>query len=197
MKTGIVRDRQMVTMRYYFDYTEDISISQKVHLFRANGLFDPDETGIGHQPRGFDQYASFYNKYVVMSSKITVNAFSVDNSHPFILSLREQDDVGPFDANAADVIELPGNKFTLRSAFRDTRKVLKHSVNIGKFRNISRGDMPNQEDLKGTFSTDPATIVNFSVTVTPVGSSAGDDVRLVGWLDYRVMLLEPTKVVAS
>jgi hypothetical protein len=41
--------------------------------FRVNSLYDPDKTGIGHQPLYFDQYAAMYNKYHVTSGDIRVN----------------------------------------------------------------------------------------------------------------------------
>lgn len=40
------------------------------HAFRLNSLFDPDLTGTGTQPVGFDQWAAFYNRYIVYACKI-------------------------------------------------------------------------------------------------------------------------------
>lgn len=40
--------------------------------FSANGMYDPNITGTGHQPVYFDQMAALYNHYTVISSKITV-----------------------------------------------------------------------------------------------------------------------------
>lgn len=37
---------------------------------RCNSIYDPDASGVGGQPRGFDQYALLYDQYTVNSSKI-------------------------------------------------------------------------------------------------------------------------------
>lgn len=42
------------------------------HLFRGNSINDPDQSGVGDQPVGHDQWANFYEKYMVKSSKIQV-----------------------------------------------------------------------------------------------------------------------------
>jgi len=49
-----------------------VGFSSTFHNMRANSCFDPNATGTGHQPLGFDQYSIFYNHYVVLGSKITV-----------------------------------------------------------------------------------------------------------------------------
>lgn len=38
------------------------------YVFSANGMFDPNITGSGHQPYGFDQMIAFYQKAVVEKS---------------------------------------------------------------------------------------------------------------------------------
>lgn len=42
------------------------------YVFRGNGAFDPDYTGVGSQPKGFDQQEILYDMYHVLGSKITV-----------------------------------------------------------------------------------------------------------------------------
>jgi len=46
------------------------------YFFSANGLFDPDITGAGHQPMGWDQMMLMYEQATCVSSKITVNAIN-------------------------------------------------------------------------------------------------------------------------
>jgi len=57
-------------------YVQSISIDPAAafidrYTFRANSCFDPDWTGAGHQPLGWDQWTVFYNHYVVVGSKIS------------------------------------------------------------------------------------------------------------------------------
>jgi len=42
------------------------------YFFTANGLFDPNVTGTGHQPAGFDEMIKYYEQYTVMRSVISV-----------------------------------------------------------------------------------------------------------------------------
>lgn len=41
-------------------------------IFRLNSLYDPDYSGTGHQPYGFDQLAGLYRKYMVNAIKISI-----------------------------------------------------------------------------------------------------------------------------
>lgn len=54
------------TMPYaYFGNFAITSGITSTAVIRLNSLFDPDQTGVGHQPRGYDQWKLFYLNYVV------------------------------------------------------------------------------------------------------------------------------------
>jgi hypothetical protein len=40
------------------------------YVFRANSLFDPNYTGTGHQPYGYDQWATFYTTWCVYRTEL-------------------------------------------------------------------------------------------------------------------------------
>lgn len=66
-------DTIITTMRYCDAFTRTSTLGAiGFNTFRANSIFDPDETGLGHQPMYRDQWAGIYNSYVVIGSKITV-----------------------------------------------------------------------------------------------------------------------------
>lgn len=48
------------------------------YIYSANGLFDPDITGVGHQPMGFDQLMALYEHYTVTNAKVTVSFVNED-----------------------------------------------------------------------------------------------------------------------
>lgn len=42
------------------------------YVFSANGLYDPNISSTGHQPRGFDQFMGLYTYYVVVGVRATM-----------------------------------------------------------------------------------------------------------------------------
>lgn len=67
-------DQKIVPMRYHVGYTggPSPSVARGATVFRASSIFDPDYTVGGHQPLGYDQWAPFYDHYIVISAKCTV-----------------------------------------------------------------------------------------------------------------------------
>lgn len=58
----------------YHDYvTLDPGVgSYTQNKYRANSCYDPDLTGGGHQPMGFDQWMAMYKKFCVIGARISV-----------------------------------------------------------------------------------------------------------------------------
>lgn len=46
------------------------------NVYRGNSIFDPDLTGTGGQPLGFDQWAALYATYTVLGSKCEVTSMA-------------------------------------------------------------------------------------------------------------------------
>lgn len=70
---GVMPDRLYTKLRYreQLTFTQTTgSLSDQV--YRPMSLFDPDLTGTGGQPYGFDQWTQFYGYYTVLASGITV-----------------------------------------------------------------------------------------------------------------------------
>lgn len=50
------------------------------NVFAGNSLFDPDQTGVGVQPYGFDPMSSLFGAYHVSASKIKVRFYTTESN---------------------------------------------------------------------------------------------------------------------
>lgn len=83
-------------MRVKLRYNSIVSIAPGVpaggYIFRGNSCFDPDFSGVGKQPLGFDQWANMYNKYRVRASKIVIQLSNTNTTVPASVSLYPSED---------------------------------------------------------------------------------------------------------
>lgn len=85
--------RFATTLRYNESHTFGASTTAgfcSSYNYALNSLYDPNVTGAGHQPRGFDQLMEIYQKYTVVGAKISVKIIP-DNTVPGIAGLRVVD----------------------------------------------------------------------------------------------------------
>lgn len=72
---SISRAKKWVLLKYntYLECNFSSAVDGRfIHVFRANGLYDPDWTGGGHQPFNRDTLLGEYRKYIVTSSFFSV-----------------------------------------------------------------------------------------------------------------------------
>ncbi len=93
-------------------YVESITLNPGVaaiafHYFRANSLFDPDFTGVGHQPMNYDQISIGYQHYTVFQAKIRMSYIkqSVSGAVPGIFGIFLDDNTTPGYLSAEAIIE--------------------------------------------------------------------------------------------
>lgn len=62
-----------------------------IQVFRANSLYDPDYSGAGGQPRGFDQWMEIYDHYYVKRARIYVDFHNGDGSYEVAVGVNLRD----------------------------------------------------------------------------------------------------------
>lgn len=82
LKDVIGSDRLLTKLMY----SQRVSLTSTAgaitsQLFSGNGLYDPDVSGTGSQPEGFDQMMALYGRYRVYSSKIKVDFINVGSTN--------------------------------------------------------------------------------------------------------------------
>lgn len=166
------------------------------HVFSANGLFDPDITGVGHQPLGFDQIMAFYNHYTVTASRVYVSMRNNDTSNRQICGV-SRTGAQTFPADPERIIE-NGNcnyKYLSPAGNEGDYAELTLATNIGYF--LGRKSVLSDNECKGSVSANPAEQVYFTVWAAPDASVDSAIVSCGVVIEYDAVFHEPLQVVKS
>lgn len=167
--------------------------------FRANSIFDPDFTTGGHQPLSRDQWALFYNHYLVKFATITVTFVPMTSAQPpQLLFIQANDDSTTLIGGTSTIPELLENKHRVYRqtpyGSNDRTFVLKYKVNPLKFLKRSK----YSTDVKAAFGSNPVEEVYFNVGVCPLNSSdVSGNYSITTCIEYTVMMFEPKELARS
>jgi hypothetical protein len=187
---------------YYYDYAQQVSAAAGFcasRFFIANGLFDPDISGSGHQPMGFDQMMGVYTTYTVLRSSITITCTAEVNGA--ILGIY----LSPDTTAITDPIRLVENgqmrvvhlsQATNTGANRQAS--ITFSCDVAKyFGRRGRRALLNDDNLSGTAAANPFEGVYFGVVTWCFYSSNSAVVDYDVLLTYDAIFTEPRKLTVS
>lgn len=107
MYAGVVPAKKRTVLKYSDIYQlTDTIVGFQSFVFRANSVFDPEQPIGGHQPMGFDQYATFYNNYRVHASTIKISVSQNQSTVPCIVGITPSRSATSYLTTAQ--LELPG-----------------------------------------------------------------------------------------
>lgn len=172
------------------------------YFFSANGMFDPNITGTGHQPMGFDQMMLMYNHYTVVSSKITVVA--ANNS-----AAATSGDVGLY--LSPDTVSITNPSQLIENGYFVWKPMLPINIfgsiatlnlncNVSAYfaRDGNKRELLEDTELYGTASANPTDQVYFAVC-TWDGSGAVNTITTLFRveIEYEAIFWEPRKLTQS
>lgn len=197
--------RKLVKLRYVQEVSLNPGISSfSVHQFRANSVFDPDFTGVGHQPMGFDEWAALYERYTVYGSKINVMyaPTSTASVAPGYYGVTLYGTAGQLSSTYGNVEAILEGKLT---GYTTTMSGSSNSVFLPRslWRKFSarnffgKTDPLDDPDIGALVSTNPVNLAYYGVWC---GASGGNDPGQMNFkvqIDYIVMFHEPYLLVQS
>jgi len=92
--TGPIAPKTILKMKYNDFITSNGAVID--YVYNLNSLYDPDRSGTGHQPYGFDTYASLYHRYRVFKVDWVINASTTNTSTPYTITVLPSNDVGAY-----------------------------------------------------------------------------------------------------
>jgi len=140
-------------------------------VFSANGLFDPDITGTGHQPMGFDQLMLSYNHYAVLSARIVAVFRNTTTSVPTVsisvsptpTPITVIDQILEFGMLNRDVLEVKGSG--------ETTRTLEAMCSIRKVQGVK--NVVDVTDLQGSAAANPVEQTYFVVQMWDTTATTG------------------------
>lgn len=180
-------------LQYYFTGSVACGVSTNAaYVISANGAFDPDITGTGGQPMGFDQMMTFYNHYTVLRSRISVLFFnlsstvfptvalSVSGSSTVTSSVEQLVENGDLAMHWIGVTGTRGGDVKLSRA-----------VDVAKFQGID--DIMDDPNMRGDSASNPAEQVYYHLNNFNSQGTAAVTVAFQGLIQYDTMFHEPRK----
>lgn len=196
---------RVVKMRYVTNIEINPGIAQLAsHQFRANSIFDPDVTLIGHQPLGYDQWSQFYQNYTVIGSKINAKfVYDGTNSNSSqMLGIYLTADPNNTPSQGTDIAEQGLGRYKLAPAvnyasFRGGPPQLTNFYSPKKMFNLT--DLKdNQDKIGGEFGTNPTEVAYYVVWAQAMDGSVDlAATRILVTIDYTVLMSEPKPLAQS
>jgi hypothetical protein len=183
-----------VCLKYDHDsnFTTTVSIANDTK-FRLNSIFDPDLSGVGHQPQGRDQWNLLYNRYRVDSVRVTIRALSM-TSHGMMLCLLPNNSTTTLtDTN--QLVESPLAHVGVVGTGTPTTLVKHFDLKV--LNGVSKNTYESDDRFQSLFSTNPTETLILHVGYWELGSLASVTASFNITLEYFVTCYDPITVGSS
>lgn len=193
---------QVVRMRYVEYFSLDPGVGTPAnYVFSATNIYDPNYTGVGHQPMGHDQYVPFFNHYTVLGAKIAVhgNVYNDTVGSSCWLTCKLNSTTLPAATSIDQYIEQRGAAYTFLTTKGGSHSYGKVKATYSPKKFFSLKNPQDEHDLRGLLGASaPAENAYFIVTVG--ASNPGDDATAINCraiIDYTVLLSERKALSSS
>lgn len=183
----------------YVQLTPSIG-SLAIYNFSANDLYDPNRTGTGHQPIGFDQMMNLYEQFTVVRSHIKITATST-GADACRIAVYLNPDITPSTITATMENGLLESKVVIGSGDNggaQRMKTLELTCDVPKYFGKTFNAILADPQMYGTIASSPGEQVYFTIAVWDPFTTSGDSsVALDVTISYDAMYWEPKKLASS
>lgn len=199
VRTATVPDRTILRMKYV-DNIVLTGIGGASRVFRLNSMYDPDTSVTnGHQPLGYDQWNTFYNKYRVFKADVVLtltNASSNAADTEQVGFVAYNDQASPPNGDA--FFEQPHCKSVMLSGRGGMDKAtIKYSVNLPRILGMAPVVYKSSTDTSALFGANPAEQVLGAIFTRPIDGQSTSLVNVQVWIQYHCELFDRTQITIS
>jgi len=165
------------------------------YVIRASDLYDPDYTGSGHQPMGFDQVMSSYNHFAVLRARLNLTVSNTTNTTPVTVCIRQDANLTPLTV-IEQIMEFGGLVTTRIDAFSNESARLTLEADFASLQGLSPSVYLADPSVRGTSAASPTENTYFHIAVWD--TQATTSIVRVDWvLEQYSAFLEPRDLSIS
>lgn len=167
--SGPFRKSYTTKMRYATDIRLDGAVAGLPvnYMFNAIDMRDPDRTGVGHQPLGFNQLEAIYEHYTVLKAKITATFIPLEATGygvPIVCNIMSNN--GTVIYTTPDSQREQGQSTSGIAGFNGSRPLtLIHNFDSKRFFGVT--DVDDNHHLSGRGGASPTENACLQISVAP------------------------------
>lgn len=164
-----------------------------VQIFNLNSTFDPDRTGVGHQPWGRDQIATLYNRYRVFAVSWRVTFFPLATAGSlFVVPLNTDQTLQA--QSISNIRETPRAIVKISSTTDPT--VFTGRISLASLNGQTSAQYKGADRFESLSTADPSELMTLQVGA--IANSSGATTYVVdAQLTYHVEWFDPVPVTQS
>lgn len=199
-------DKTVTRVRYcdVYDLTgaQNVVVSQ---VMRMNGLQDPDQTGVGHQPMWYDQWcgptgSAPYSSYRVRGAKITVKfagvnpaSLSAFNQFPCLVGINSDTNSGLFASSASALMETSNCTWKILQEKPGGNNVITVTATYSPTRDL--GVDMGDDTISALYNANPSR--QFYAQIFKVDQAGNSTVKAYVEIEYLAEFFERNEVTQS
>lgn len=166
------------------------------YVYSANGLYDPDISGTGTQPMGFDQMMVFYEHYTVFSARIRVTFRNFSTAIAPVVYIAARGDTTVF-TDPLQIMETGNTVSTqlMPANITGSLKELTMTVRVAAF--LGFDDLMDSNVARGDIASNPTEGVFFHVGAFYNETAAAGTVTFQVRLEYDAVFSEARVITPS
>jgi hypothetical protein len=165
------------------------------YVYRGNNIYDPDLTGTGHQPMGFDQWAALYSQFQVISSSCKLQGTDTSSTSApstLVVSLCptiSSTDIASYQPTTVGELPYAKQKIFFNHQSNQADNVLYQTIRTAKCLGSPGANIIGAVDYSGLSSgTAPTRGYYWHINLQDVGENASVvDVQLYVEIEYEVV----------
>lgn len=179
----------LTRLRYVDTYTlSSTSGTIAKQVMGLNDIYQPSHTGGTHQPLYHDTYASLYNKWAVVSTKVTVQFQSFSTTTSMSVGIVNEDD-NTSSSTPDTLMEQNAGKHTLLPPLAGSlsNRTMTYNWDAKRYFSI---DPYTSENYKSDFGSAPTQLATLLVWSVPADGSSTASVQVQVTMEYTVLFAE-------